>query len=114
MIAIPALVLLQLLPLPPQLLGWVSPGSYALHYIPPPPEPWPWFPITVYVPDTQRGLVFLAGMSLLYATVFRDFQAERWRRLPDSGAQHFTVSSSFGSSSIRSEISLAVTKEPMP
>jgi len=80
LLALHALVLLQLLPLPPQLLGWVSPGSYALHYIPPPAEPWPWFPITVYVPDTQRGLVFLAGMSLLYATVFRDFQAERWRR----------------------------------
>ncbi len=80
LLALHALVVLQLLPLPPRLLGWVSPGSYALHYIPPPAGPWPWFPITVYPPDTHWGLAFLAGMSLLYATVFRDFQLERWRR----------------------------------
>ena len=39
-----------------------------------------WRPITVNPADTARGLAFLAGMSLLYAAVFREFDDERWRR----------------------------------
>ena len=39
-----------------------------------------WRPITVNPADTARGFAFLAGMSLLYAAVFREFDDERWRR----------------------------------
>jgi O-antigen ligase len=77
--ALLGLVLLQLLPLPPELLRLVSPGSYAAYHIPPLPVR-PWRPISVCPSDTLRGLFFLAGMGLLYATVFREFQQRRWRR----------------------------------
>ena len=39
-----------------------------------------WRPVSVSPPDTLRGLAFLAGMSCLYAAVFREFRATRWRR----------------------------------
>ena len=77
--ALLGLVLLQLMPLPPDLLRLVSPGSYAAYHIPPLPVR-PWRPISVCPSDTLRGFFFLAGMGLLYATVFRDFQERRWRR----------------------------------
>jgi len=81
LLALLALVLLQLVPLPPSWLFLISPGSYALYYIPPPVDlPAPWRPISVSPNDTLRGLAFLAGMSLLYATVFRELREERWRR----------------------------------
>ena len=81
LLALHALVLLQLVPLPPRWLLLISPGSYALYYIPPPVDlPAPWRPISVSPNDTLRGLAFLAAMSLLYATVFRELREERWRR----------------------------------
>jgi len=81
LLALHLLVVVQLLPLPPGLLARVSPGSFAAYCIGVPEGlASGWFPITVDPPDTLRGLVFLGGMSLLYATVFREFRQERWRR----------------------------------
>ena len=79
LIALHALVLLQLLPLPPALLRVVSPGSLAF-YESMSLVPIGWRPITVNPADTARGFAFLGGMTLLYGAVFREFEEERWRR----------------------------------
>jgi O-antigen ligase len=74
------LVLLQLVPLPPQLLKVVSPGSFSFYdYIALVPLR-DWRPISVSPADTALGLVFLTAMSCLYAAAFRDFADNRWRR----------------------------------
>lgn len=76
-----ALVLLQLVPLPPWLLHAVSPGSYAfydaLQLVPPLVA---WRPVSVSPPDTLRGLAFLAAFSLLAFAVFHELGAGRWRQ----------------------------------
>jgi len=80
LLALCALVLLQLLPLPPRLLRLLSPGSFSYYddvALLPLAD---WKPISVSPPDTLRGLLFLGGMGLLYATVFREFDETRWRR----------------------------------
>jgi O-antigen ligase len=76
-----ALVLLQLVPLPPPLLAAVSPGSFAFYdnlLLQPPLVAWK--PISVSPPDTLRGLAFLAAFSLLAVAVFRELGEGRWRR----------------------------------
>ncbi len=81
LLALNVLVLGQLLPLPPSLLARVSPGSFAAYCIGAPESvASQWFPITVNPAQTFRGLLFLGGMSLLYATVFREFRQQRWCR----------------------------------
>ena len=76
-----ALVLLQLVPLPPFLLRAVSPGSFAFYanqlLVPPLVA---WRPISVSPPDTLRGLAFLAAFSLLAIAVFHELGEGRWRR----------------------------------
>jgi O-antigen ligase len=76
-----ALVLLQLVPLPPSLLRAVSPGSFAFYanqvLVPPLLA---WRPISVSPPDTLRGLAFLAAFSLLAFAVFHELGDGRWRR----------------------------------
>jgi O-antigen ligase len=62
------------------MLRLVSPGSFAFHDAPALVPLTRWKPISVSPPDTLRGLLFLAGMSLLYGAVFREFQEERTRR----------------------------------
>jgi O-antigen ligase len=58
----------------------VSPGSFAFYdYISLVPLA-QWRPISVSPADSLRGLLFLAAMSLLYATAFREFAESRWRR----------------------------------
>ena len=79
LVGLHALVLLQLVPLPPALLRLVSPGSHAF-YSDMSLVPIGWRPVTVNPADTARGFAFLAGTSLLYAAVFREFASERWRR----------------------------------
>ena len=79
LMALHALVLVQLVPLPPAVLRVVSPGSFAF-YESMSLIPIGWRPVTVNPADTARGFAFLAGMSLLYAAVFREFEDERWRR----------------------------------
>jgi O-antigen ligase len=79
LVGLHALVLVQLLPLPPAVLRVLSPGSHAF-YEEMSLVPIGWRPITVNPADTARGLAFLAGMSLLYAAVFREFDDARWRR----------------------------------
>jgi O-antigen ligase len=80
LLAFHALVVLQLVPMPPSVLRVVSPGSFAyydrLSLVPLAA----WRPISANAGDTARGLCFLAGLSLLYLAVFREFHEERWRR----------------------------------
>jgi O-antigen ligase len=80
LLAFHALVLFQLVPLPPFLLRRLSPGSFAHYYdrlLLPIERFWP---ISVNPADTVRGLFFLAGYSLLFGAVFREFKEPRWRR----------------------------------
>jgi O-antigen ligase len=81
MLGLHALVLFQLVPLPPPLLRVLSPGTFAFHsnqlLVPPLVA---WKPISVSPPDTLRGLAFLAAFSLLALAVFRELGEGRWRR----------------------------------
>jgi O-antigen ligase len=80
LLAFHVLVLFQLVPLPPFLLRRLSPGSFAHYYdrlLLPVARFWP---ISVNPADTLRGLAFLAGYSLLFGAVFREFAEGRWRR----------------------------------
>ena len=74
------MVLFQLLPLPPSVLRLLSPGSFSFYNDTLLVPLTAWRPISVSPPDTLRGLVFLAGMTLLYGAVFREFGEERLRR----------------------------------
>lgn len=80
LLAFHALVLVQLIPLPPGLLRAVSPGSWY-HYdrlaLLPLVD---WRPISVSPPDTLRGLAFLAAFSLFALAVLREMTGQRWRR----------------------------------
>ena len=76
LLAFHALVLFQLLPLPQPVLTLLSPGSAAFHAS---QGTTAWSPITYSPQLTLRGLAFLVGMTLLYATAFREFRARRWR-----------------------------------
>ena len=80
LLAMHALVLVQLLPLPPAVLRLVSPGSFAFYDGQALLPLVAWKPISVSPPDTLRGLAFLAGFSLLHAAVFRELRREPWRR----------------------------------
>jgi O-antigen ligase len=80
LLALHLLVLFQLLPLPPAVLRLVSPGSFAFYNDRLLLPLTAWRPISVSPPDTLRALAFLAAFSLLYATVFREFDSRRWRR----------------------------------
>ena len=75
-----ALVALQLVPLPPALLRILSPGTFEFHerrmLIP----LQAFKPVSVSPPDTFFGLVFLAGIALLYLAVFHAFASTPWRR----------------------------------
>jgi hypothetical protein len=75
-----ALALLQLVPLPPLLLAIVSRGSYAKYGRPPLLSLWPWHPITVWPRGTAQAILYMGALSLIYATVFRDFREPSWRR----------------------------------
>jgi O-antigen ligase len=80
LLALHALVLLQLVPLPPALLKIASPGSFSFYNDPLLVPLVAWRPISVSPPDTLRGLAFLAGFSLLALAVFREMGEDPWRR----------------------------------
>jgi O-antigen ligase len=80
LLALHALVLVQLVPLPPAVLRVVSPGSFSFYNDPLLVPLTAWKPISVSPPDTLRGLAFLAGFSLLYVAVFREMAEGPWRR----------------------------------
>ncbi|MGE0453004.1 MAG: O-antigen ligase family protein [Vicinamibacteria bacterium] len=77
LLALHALVLIQLVPLPEPFLARISPGSVAMLGF---REYGSWHPVSVDPKATWWGLAFLAGMSLLFATSFREFRNERWAR----------------------------------
>jgi O-antigen ligase len=81
LLALHALVLVQLVPLPPAVLRLASPGSFAFYdtqlLVPPLTA---WKPVSVSPPDTLRGLAFLAAFSLLALAVHRELGEGRWRR----------------------------------
>jgi O-antigen ligase len=80
MLAFHALVLLQLVPLPPVLLGILSPGSLRFRAeVALVPDPG-WHPISVNPADTARGLCFVAAACFLYAAVFWELGETPWRR----------------------------------
>jgi O-antigen ligase len=79
-LALHALVLLQLVPLPPAVLKLASPGSFSFYNDPLLVPLTAWRPISVSPPDTLRGLAFLAGFSLLALAVFRELGEGVWRR----------------------------------
>jgi O-antigen ligase len=80
LVALHALVLLQLVPLPPGALRVVSPGSFSFYNDPLLVPLAAWRPISVSPPDTLRGLAFLAGFSFLALAAFRELGAGVWRR----------------------------------
>jgi O-antigen ligase len=78
--AFAALILFQLVPLPPAVLSLVSPGTVLhlerfslvpLHA---------WHAVSVNPADTARGLAFWVAFALLYAAVQREADHPRWRR----------------------------------
>jgi len=71
---------LQLVPVPPGLLRVLSPGTAAFHDRLALVPSGAWRPVSVSPPDTLRGLLFLAGMSLLYVAAFRLFRDGAHRR----------------------------------
>jgi hypothetical protein len=80
LLALLALVAAQMVPLPPWVLSWLSPGSYAFYNDPlllPLSE---WRPITASPADTARGFAFLACLTLLYISVYREFDHPVWKR----------------------------------
>jgi O-antigen ligase len=80
LLALHALVLFQLVPLPPAVLALVSPGSFSFYADPLLVPLAAWRPISVSPPDTLRGLAFLAAFSLLFLAVVREMAETVWRR----------------------------------
>jgi O-antigen ligase len=80
LLALHALVLVQIVPLPPAVLRLVSPGSFSFYNDPLLVPLAAWRPISVSPPDTLRGLAFLAAFSLLFLAVFREMAETVWRR----------------------------------
>ena len=79
LVAFAALVVFQLVPLPPRLLRLVSPGTFEFHEKQMLVPLTTWKPISVSPADTFFGLVYLVGMAFLYLAVSRAF-AGPWRR----------------------------------
>ena len=79
LVAFAALVVFQLVPLPPRLLRLVSPGTFEFHERQMLVPLTSWKPISVSPADTFFGLVYLVGMAFLYLAVSRAF-AGPWRR----------------------------------
>jgi O-antigen ligase len=80
LLAFHAVILLQLVPLPPALLRLLSPGSFRAYDAPLLVPLAEWRPVSVSPVDTARGLLFLAGVGLLYAACVREFGDGRGRR----------------------------------
>jgi O-antigen ligase len=80
LVSLHALVVVQLVPLPPALLRNLSPGSFSFYNDPLLVPLTAWKPVSVSPPDTLRGLAFLAAFSLLALAVFRELGTGRWRR----------------------------------
>jgi O-antigen ligase len=78
-LAFHALVVLQLVPLPPFLLGVLSPGTARFHSEFSLVPDQGLHPVSVNPADTARGLLFVAAVASLYATVYRELGEGRWR-----------------------------------
>ncbi len=76
--AIVALATLQLVPLPPALLGVISPASWAFHHLG--KEELLWEPLSLSPGATGRGLFCVGAVMALYAFACREYRSEAWRR----------------------------------
>ncbi len=79
LLAVHALILFQLVPLPPSVLRVVSPGSYAAHFIPP-VRAEAWAPLTVSPIGTRQAWLFFAGVHGLVVALFGSSASARSRR----------------------------------
>ncbi|HQZ17814.1 MAG TPA: O-antigen ligase family protein [Vicinamibacteria bacterium] len=70
LLAVHALLALQLVPLPPSVLRVLSPGAYAAHYIPAMARE-TWAPLTASPTGTGQAWLFFAGVHGLIITLFR-------------------------------------------
>jgi O-antigen ligase len=75
-----AVILIQLVPLPPLLLRLVSPGTYAFHERLALLPVTAWSAISVDPAHTSRGLVFALTFALLYSAAVRESRWRHWRR----------------------------------
>lgn len=62
LLALHALLLVQLIPLPPSVLEVLSPGSYAVNYVPPSARV-AWAPLTASPTGTSQAWLFFAGLN---------------------------------------------------
>lgn len=69
LLAVHALIAIQLVPLPPSVLRALSPGSYAAHFIPP-MAGGHWAPLTASPTGTVQSWLFFAGVHGLVITLF--------------------------------------------
>lgn len=74
-LALAAVILLQLVPLPPSLVVFLNGRQAKLV-----PSGGGWLPLTLSVPDTLRGLVFLASLLALHAVAAAVFDGEQAQR----------------------------------
>ena len=80
LIAVHALIAIQLIPLPPSVLRVLSPGSYAVRYIPP-MAPETWAPLTASPTGTGQAWLFFAGLHGLAIVLFQSSVAVRSSRM---------------------------------
>jgi len=81
LLAFLALLLFQVLPLPPAVLRVLSPGTFQLSDSFSLVSLETWVPISVHPTRTLRGIAFCIGFTLLYAAVQREAgDHPRWRR----------------------------------
>ena len=80
LLAVHALLLVQLIPLPPSLLRVISPGSFAVNYVPPLVVE-TWAPLTASPTGTQQAWLFFAGVHALAFAFFGPATITRAKRM---------------------------------
>jgi O-antigen ligase len=80
LLSLNGLVAVQATPLPPGLVRLLSPAAHEYHRTQWRLPPDAWRTLSINPTNTRRGLAFLAGLSLFYGAVFREFGGERRAR----------------------------------
>lgn len=80
LVALHALIAVQLLPLPAAWLSVISPGSFAAHFIPPSADRL-WAPLTASPTGTLQAWLFVAGLHGLALAIFKGDAASRDQRI---------------------------------